>query len=478
MRRLGFILALLALLGTGRTAAREIRQGDECVIPTNEVIRDNVFVLCRVLTIDGRIEGNLTGAASVATINGTITGDISLLAGELNFNGTAGENLHFVGPVLRVQPGATFESATGDLVAVTLSTGLEAAVPGSVTGLGYEFKLGGSVGGEVNFWGGALDINGAVGRDVNAAVADPKATAFSQWLNLLFPLFWGTTVQEPGMVLSNRGSVEGDLRYTGPVEGMINGQVAGETVFTPINTQPDLTQIIPEEQRGGRELGIYLSQALQEMLTLAIIGLIGLSLAYHPLQLPLRQMQARPLWSLGAGLLALIAGILAILVIAVVGILVLIILGQLQLTGLSLGASIMLIVATLGSSGGLAFIVIFISRVLVALFVGRLIVRVAVGDDGSKRVTTLSLFVGVIVLALLASLPVIGWVINLAALLFGLGAIALHVAVQLRPAYERVPVLVYRTADSAPPPPPIVEDSGNPPGMDNLPVGFRWWDDD
>ncbi|MBI5666952.1 MAG: hypothetical protein HZC41_03020 [Chloroflexi bacterium] len=477
MRRLALILTLLALLGMGRTAAREIRQGDECIIPATEVIQDNLFVLCRVLTIDGRVEGNLTGAASVATINGSVTGDISLLAGELTFSGTAGENLHFVGPVLRIEPDATFENPTGDLVAVTLSTDLDAAVQGSVTNVGYELKLGGSTGGEVNFWGGALDITGTVGRDVNAAVADPNATAFSQWLNLLFPLFWDTTVQKPGLVVAQRGRIEGDLLYTGPVEGTISGQVAGETVFTPISSQPDLTQIIPEEQRGGRELGIYLSQVLQELLTLTVIGLIGLSLAYRPLQLPLRQMQARPLWSLGAGLLALIVGVLAVFVIAGVGILLLIILGQLQLTGLSLAASIVLIVATLGSSGGFALVVIFISRVLVALFMGRLIVRVAVGDDGSRRITTISLLVGVIVLALLASLPVIGWVINLAALLFGLGAIAVHLIVQLRPAYERVPVLVYRAPDSAPPPPPIIEDSGKPPGMDNLPAGFRWWDD-
>lgn len=477
MRRLGLILVLLVLLGTGGVSAREIRQGDECIIPANEVISDNLFVLCRLLSIEGRVEGNLMGAASVATISGVVTGDIYLLAGQLDMSGTAGENLHYVGPVLNIEEGAAFESPAGDLLALTLSTNMDAAVPGSVTNLGYELSVNGSVSGEVNFWGGALDIRGTVTNDVNAAVGDPNATAFSQWLNLLFPLFWNTRVQEPGLILSPGGQVQGDLRYSGPAEGTLEGQVSGETIYTPINLQPDLTPIIPEEQRGGRELSIYLSQFVQETVTLVVVGLIGLGLAYRPLQLPHRQMQTRPLWSLGAGVMGLIAGVLAILLMVVVGVLILIVLGRLQLSSLSLAASVLLTVATLGSTGIFTLVVVFVSRVLVALFVGRLIVRVAIGDDGSRRVTTISLFVGVIVLALLASLPVFGWVLNLVAVFFGLGAIVVHFAMQLRPSYERLPILVYRTPDAAPPPPTLVEDTGRSPGMDNLPAGFRWWDD-
>lgn len=477
MRRLGLILALLlALLGTAGVSAREIRQGDECIIPADEVIQDNLFVLCRVLTINGRVEGNLLGAASVATLNGTVTGDVYLLAGQLDFNGVVGENLHFVGPVLNVRSRARFDSPRSDLVAASLSANVAAALPGSATYLGYELRLDGEVNGEVNFWGGALMIGGTVGGDVNASVGDPDATAFPQWLNLLFPLFWNAQVQTPGLTLTEAGAITGDLRYTGPVEATLQGRVTGATVYTPVSAQPDLTQIIPEDQRGGREVSVYLAQVVQEFVTLLVIGLIGLSAAYRPLQLPLRQMQARPLWSLLLGVAGLILGILLWLTVIGLGVLLILLLAWLQLSSLVLIASVALVVVALGWAGIFFIGAWFVSRVLTALFIGRWLVRVAVGDDGSQRVTYLSLIVGLIVLALLASLPGVGWVLNLAALLFGLGAVIVQGSVQMRPAYERAPALVYRAPDAAPPPPPLVDDGGRAPGMDNLPEGFRWWD--
>ncbi|HEX2907712.1 MAG TPA: hypothetical protein VHO69_12665 [Phototrophicaceae bacterium] len=473
-----FVLALV-ILTAGGVMAQATRQGDECVITADEVIQDNLFVLCRTLTIDGRVEGDLLGVASVANIKGTVTGDIYLIAGQFDLAGTAGENVNFIGPVLRVLPTARLEQPTSDLLSLSLSTTLDqgAVISGGVTGAGYEFTLDGAIAGSLYFVGGALNLNGSVGGDVNATVGSPSDTSFASWLNL-FPPFWNARVQPPGLVMPESGQVAGHLRYTGPTEAVLNGQISGETVYTPVSLQPDLTQIIPEEQRGGRELGIFLGQAIQEALALAIIGLIGLAIANRPLQLPIRQMQARPLLSLGVGLPAFIAGILAILVVMVVGGLILYLLARLQLSGLTWAGSILLALTTLSSSGILAFVVVFITRVLVALFIGRLLVQVVVGDDGSQRITIISLIVGILVVALVVSLPGIGWIINWLTIFWGLGAIAVHFYFQLRPAYDRMPVHIYRSAEGLPPPPPpITSDSGNPPGMDNLPEDFRWWND-
>jgi cytoskeletal protein CcmA (bactofilin family) len=477
------ITLLLILLGAGGAAAQEVRQGDICAIETDEVIERNLFVLCRLLTINGRVEGNLSGAASIIEINGSVGGDIYLLGGQLRFNGAAGENLHFLGPVLQIGPQARFERAASDLVSLSLSTSLSAGadIPGSVTYAGYELNLDGRVGGEVNFWGAALKVGGAVEGDVNANVGDPNNATLAGWLNLLFPLFWDSAVQNPGLIVSSGAQIAGDLRYVGPVEGVIEGTVAGEVVFSPVSLQPDLSQIIPEEQPSGRELGLYLSQVFQEVLTLAVVGLIALAAAFRPMQTTARQLRAHPLLGLGTGLLFLVVGVLAILALVLVGGLVLVILARLQLNGLTWAGGLALAVAALGGSGAFAFVVAFLSRVIAALAVGRLLVEVAVGDDGSPRISYIGLIVGIVALALLVSLPLVGWVVHLAAILWGLGALPLAVQHRLRRVYGRPPALPFWLSapdgQPEPPPPPILDDTRQLPGMDNLPPGFKWWPD-
>ena len=115
--------------------------------------------------------------------------------------------------------------------------------------------------------------------------------------------------------------------------------------------------------------------------------------------------------------------------------------------------------------------------------------RVVIADDGSLRRNVISLALGGLILALLDSIPFVGWVINAITLFIGLGAILLIVQTRAEAAREAAPSKRYiavqapplpRRADSdrmlIPPPPPI-DTTSEPVGMDNLPDGFHWWDD-
>jgi hypothetical protein len=120
---------------------------------------------------------------------------------------------------------------------------------------------------------------------------------------------------------------------------------------------------------------------------------------------------------------------------------------------------------------------------MVAFSLGRWIVRVAIGDDGSRQITLVSLFVGTILMALLVSIPIIGWVLSFVAACMGLGAIISACLNQLRryrnrvPTTRVVPSAAKPTRRSKIPPLPMIEDERLPPGMKNLPDGFDWWDD-
>ncbi len=487
-KRVVVILTLtLILLGNGTSSAREIRQGDQCVIGANETIQGNLFTMCRTLVVNGTVEGNLIGAATLSEINGSITGDVYLLSGQLDLNGTIGGDLHFAGAVLRMLPTARFEGETSDLIGISLSTTLAdgVTIPGSITDIGYQLVLNGNVGKEINFWGSALTLNGSAGENIDATVGDPQS-GISQLQTLLIPFPWDVNLINPGLIVGKQSDIEGDLRYSGPTEGIIEGSVKGETLFTAVVTQPDLTQIIAEEEGGRRGLSIYLSQALREFVTLSIVGLIAVWVFSRPLQAQVKHIQSRPLPSMGVGLLSFIIAVPIVLIVAIFIVSIIFVLLVLQLDGLLLTLISGGLIGTLLSVVSVFIIIAtFISRVVVCLWAGRILVRVSLGDDGSPRITYISLIVGIALLALLAPLPVVGWIINAIALFLGLGAIMIGAQSQFRAYRDVSPVmplrvttpLLPRRPETLRPFPPLLDDQSQPVGMENLPEGFTWWDD-
>ncbi len=489
MRRLKFGLVfifILLLVGRGSAFARAIRQGDQCIIEANETVEGNLFALCRTLQIRGTINGDVLGAATEAKISGKITGDIYMLAGQLEITGDVGEDVHFAGSVLHILSAAKLSNPEADLMSLSLSTTIDpgASVPGNVTAAGYQLVLNGPVGRELSFWGSALVVNNTLGGDVDAQVGDPQSTGVSQLQTLIVPFGWDVQLINPGLTIGEKGTVGGHLNYTASVPATITGVVSGETTFTKAASQSDLTQIIQPENRGA--LRLVATEAIHEFVVLALIGIAALLFVPRPFQVPLRALQSRTLPSAGVGLLAFIVSFPITIVVLVLIILLLIVpLVVLQLDGLFV---VVFSGSVLGAWGGAAsvfyFMAIFISRAVVALFIGRIIVRAAIGDDGSQRVAFISLLVGIFLLSIVVSLPVVGIIVSAVTAFMGLGAILIVLNNQLRSLRETVPAPALRTSystavrrsDARSLPPPLIDDQGTP-GMNNLPAGFEWWDD-
>ncbi len=489
MRRLvlGFVfLSILLLFGRGEAWARTIRQGDQCLIDTNEVIQGNLFAMCRTLQIKGTVNGDVLAAATDAKITGKITGDVYVIAGQLEISGEVGQDVNFAGSVLRLLPTANLSGTTSDLMSLSLSTTVDAGthIPGNVTSAGYQLVINGDVAGEVSFWGSALVINSVVTGDVDAAVGDSQSTGVSQVQTLIVPFGWDVQLTDPGLTVGDKGTITGHLKYSAVTPGIIKGKVSGDMVFTKIAAQPDLTQMIQNDNQNSVQL--LLGAMIHEFAILALIGVLGLVFLPRQFQVPLRALQSRTLPSAGMGLLAFIISFPITIVMLILIVLVLIVpLVILQLDSLF----VFLFSGTvLGAWGGVAsvfyFTAIFISRVIVALLIGRGIVRAVIGDDGSQRVAFISMIVGILLLSVVVSLPVIGIIVSAVTAFMGLGAILIVINNQMRALREQVPAPALRmkaisTSNRSPSrqyaPPMLQEGSG--PGMDNLPEGFDWWDD-
>ena len=484
------VAVVIFLAGIGLVSAREVLQGDQCRVEAGRTVTGNLLVLCRTLTVDGHVTGNLLGMATTAVINGQVDGNVYMVSGQLDVRGTVGDDLHFGGLVLRVHDSAVFSDPAAGLVSASLSTTLfpETELSGSIVAVGYQLVLQGTVDDEVDFWGSSLLVAGDVAGDVNAQVGDVNADV-SQLETLLIPVPVDLTLVRPGLRIGENAHVGGKLTYAGPSEAEILGQLDQPPTYNPIVVQPDFSQLSIGEEDRFRGLGLYLTQVVREFLTLGLIGLVALLLAPRTIQAPLRNIQVRPLPCLGVGLLAFIISFVAMPFIVLFTLLLIVIVSLLQVNELTFAIAAILTVADTGIASVLFFVVLFVSRVIFSLSLGKLLTRVVIADDGSLRRNLVSLALGALIMALLNSIPVIGWIINALTLFIGLGAILLIVQTRAEAAREAAPSKHYisvqapslpRRSESdrllVPPPPPIDTMTG-PVGMDNLPEGFHWWDD-
>ena len=147
----------------------------------------------------------------------------------------------------------------------------------------------------------------------------------------------------------------------------------------------------------------------------------------------------------------------------------------LQLRDLTLISAVLFAVFDLSTMGFYFFVAFFITRVIVALALGRFIIRRLFGSDTSPRALIASLLLGITVLALFASLPVVGWLVNALALFLGLGAILTLLQEKLEQSRTARTTTPTDSIEAEQVPPPMVEDSAGEPGSENLPAGFKWW---
>jgi hypothetical protein len=477
LRRLLWVFGLLLILGNIQFAfAHDVLQGDSCTIAADQQVEGNVFALCRTLTVSGVINGDLFGGGSTILIDGTVNGSLYLVGGQLDISGKIGKDIHFGGGVLTLKPTAQLLSDEADVISASMSTEIDnVRIPGSITSVSYQLLMNGSVNREISFWGSALTINGAVNGDVTATVGDPASTGVNELRTLFGFLPIDLNLINPGLQVTQSGAINGQLRYAGPTVGQIAVTLPHPPQYTPVTSQ---TGLITSEKSLTENLRDYLAAAIRELVSLALIGLAALLVIPRAVQAPIYSLRIRPLTSFGIGLMTFIISIsIFFIVIPLLGLVLVLLLLLLQLSDLAIIAGAIVLLLDLGGAGLFYFASIFISRVIVCIALGRFIVRLLLGERPERYMTFVSFLIGVTLLALLSTLPYVGFIVNALAAFLGLGAMLNIIQTQIERAREAViiPEPTHPEEARQLPPPLLVEDKLLGPGMDNLPDGFRWW---
>jgi len=340
--------------------ATEFRNGEVVSVEADEVIDDDLFVAGGSVSIAGRVEGDVVAAGQSVRVTGPVEGSVMVVGQQVEVASEVGGSVRAAGQNVIL-------SGT---VARNVAAGGQTVVVDSGTTIGRDLHVG----------AGVVDLRGSVGREADLAAR--TASVEGEVGERLY--FQGDNLE-----LGSSARVGGDLEHccAKKVEIAPGAVIAGET-----------REIAPKERPKPKRRSRFGSGLLVFAMVFAF-GAVGLAAAPRVFVAAGNAMSNRPWWNLLVGLLALVAVPIALGVVCI------------TVVGLPLGLlGLALWVAALVTAG-----------VPVGIWLGRwLIGRFRPGSVSPY----LGLLVGLAVLAVLGSTPVLGAIAKFLTILFGLGVYA------------------------------------------------------
>lgn len=417
---IGGMVLLIMLLVTPAALAFEGRGGDVVVIKADEVIDDDLYVGAGQFTLDGTVKGDLFVAGSTIQINGTVEGDLVAAGQSVTINGTVEDDARIVGYALSVGG-----QVADDLVAAgfSLENGGESLVGGDLLFAGYQALLSGDVTEDAEIGGGAVQIAGSIGGDVKVDVggAEPEAEMPPGFPFVFFPNMPTVRPVPSGLTIDPSASIGGDLDYTANAQVSIpSGAVAGDVDFTRYVPEAEARPEVKAPSPAAL-VGRWFVRQLRRLVTLLLVGAAMMWLVPGWTRKLASIVQSRPWPSLGWGVVAIAAFVLAMLVLISATVLLAIVFGVVtlgELVGRVIGLGG---IAMSSLVFGFSVVWSYVTKIVISLLLGQLIFRLFRSPAAGHR--WWPVLVGVVIFVAITAIPVLGWLATLATVLFGLGAI-------------------------------------------------------
>ena len=360
------LAAAIALILPLTAFAADVRSGDDITIGPTDVVTDDVYAFGANILVQGTVYGDVIAAGSNVTINGHVTGSVMAAGNAVTVNGP---------------------------------------VDGSLRVAGNMVTLGAPVGTDVLAAGSAVTLNpvGAVGRDLLAAGSsvtvqapvERNVKASGGTLTLAAPVGGAVDATVSNLVIGSGAAIEGPIAYVSAQPATVS---PGANLEQPLQrTEPPTRSTAPWEI-GGLDLLMW----LRGFVGLAIFGSL-LALAFPRVATTVADTgERRWLASLGLGFALLVAVPVVACLVFVIG---------LMIGGWWIGPMLL----------GLYTVLLVLAYVTFAEWVGLTALRL------NKRTAhpAVAMLLGVLIVSLVGLMPVLGVLVGFAAVLFGLGALAL-----------------------------------------------------
>jgi cytoskeletal protein CcmA (bactofilin family) len=398
------IFTLLALLLLIPTTALARGASVQDTINQGEVVDQNLMLYGTSVVMDGVVNGDLVAVGTDVKINGEVNGDLVV----------AGKNVQLNGPVT----GNVYVSA------VFLVVGPQASVGKDVYFFGNSIttQAGSTINRDLNAIGLESELTGNVNRRVNAMVG-PVLLVQKVYDFLVSKGWWPKSLQIGPRSFQDEF---GKQTRIGLAFGLTSLKETA-SIILPAG-KDNMAGLLPSSQSPKAANAIDATRVqswaislLKNLVTLLILGLLIAWLAPHQLDLAQERARLKPWNALLTGLLVFVLGwlvaILAlILVIALAAFFFWLTLYNL---GFFTGAFGLI---TIGLALSVFWLSIaYLSKIVVAFLIGSLIFKRFIPAFAQSRVWPL--VVGIILYALLASIPYLGWLIALISTFIGLGSL-------------------------------------------------------
>ena len=426
MNRLSGLVLAACLLATApfpTRAAITLMDDEQVVVPSHEVIEDDLIVWARYVQIDGLVKGDLVVFGTEIVVEGIVEQDLVAIGETVYLNGRVGDDA----TIGAYAVGLGERARVGDDIfelGYSLETKPGSAVGGTLYAATRQALLAGQVVEDVVVRAGALELRGLTGGDVRAVVGGLEGFTHSEWV---IDLALEIPVVPEGIRLGPGATVGGDLLYRSEqpavvdASARIDGHVRHEERLTGPAGPIALPDLGPSESRIG--------EAAERLAIVLGIGLLLAVAAPGWLRARSECVRDGPAASLGWGIGALLLGALASLVITV---------GGLSLLALAFSLGSVSLAGTSAVAGGLLQLAVFSLLGISLLYVAPVLASAAIGsglrarfqpdfDDGKASIANAlsCLFIGALVYTALRMLPGLGWLFALCSAWVGLGALAL-----------------------------------------------------
>jgi hypothetical protein len=346
-------------------------------IEQNEVISETYFGSADEVNIAGTINGDAYISGGNIDFTGTINGDLIVAGGNVTINGIVSDDVRAAGGQVLID-GAVGKNITVAGGSVTIDSGTD--IGGGVVAAGGNVFLNAPIPQSLYVGGGSVRINSSVGQNVTAAGGQITLGSSAEIANNL--TYWSEN-----MLVQQEGS-------------QVGGQVTREAKQGPqgkdsARQQPD----VEPAEAAGIITGAALTILILQIMSSFLVGFLLLHFFPAYAARTVGILETKPWLTIGIGFLALIVGPVAALILFI------------TVIGIPLGFILLAVY----------FVGLYIAHIYVALFLGKKLFAYA-----KKEVADVwSLLTGVVILAVVGLIPVIGGLVSFVVLLVGLGGLLL-----------------------------------------------------
>jgi hypothetical protein len=362
-------------------------------VKAGEVVDHNLVLSGPTVTMSGKVEGDLLAVGDKIRIDGEVDGNLLVVGNQVTLNGPVSGNIYIGAVTLVIGPEA---SAGRDVsfIGGMFETNQTSSIQRDLNIISLDSKLAGETGRQVNALVGPLRLGMVIYQFIQDQGWLPKSTGFNVRDDA------GRSAMGTGLMLQ---SIRPLVLIAAPAHEL--GQQPRQQSSTTSNEQ-------------WQTWGIAL---LRNIVALLIVGLLSVWLIPAQLTFSSDLPRNRPWRSLLIGFLVLLLGWFLVLLalLLVLGLAFFLFWISLPNLGFLVGS---LGILAIGLASVIYWLsIVYFSKVIIAFTLGRLIFAKSTAKYTQGRV--LPLFVGVVVFALIVSIPYLGWVVSVISTMFGLGAL-------------------------------------------------------